>query len=397
MPSKEEISNLCQSRNLAAHLKNSYKAFQNCTSKHWDAALDKELDKLIAVRLDHIQNKNETHLDHLSHEKDEENALISDVVSKVFGDAKNLNSDSDFRVIDLSKAAIEKPNLAPKIAEKPLLNVTLKPTLIPAIKNLLTNSTLKPTLVPLMDKLMNNNVTVKPTHAASSTVKPHLIANSTTVLPVQVHISVNITLAPKHNNSTTAKPTEHPAGGLSVKTVLKEVATVKPAHVNGTTHAPVASSSTAAPKNATTTIAPSTTKKPGAVEVLDGVLKKQEKEKSQFDMKLKSERDHVIKQLKKKNQDDSEAQKAIKSLQAQHKSASSHADHKLHQLEHDRQMVSFSPQQLSQAPHLLMTNRNTLDRLWIRSDTQSSTSNTRWPSSRARQLLDTRVELVHQN
>lgn len=70
-------------------------------------------------------------------------------------------------------------------------------------------------------------------------------------------------------------------------------------------------------------------------------MERQEREKQELEAKMRVERERLIKELQKR-QDEIDAQNAMKALQSQrHVTATANKvpESKLHQLEHERQMV----------------------------------------------------------
>lgn len=349
---KPDISLICQSRGLASS-RGSMKAFQICANSNWDESLDKELDRILAIRLNnlkkhaHLHNQNSTgtnqtninvdhHLTLLHDDEDGEGVtLVNDVVSKVL-DTSKMNS-SDVKVIDAASPV--------KITTiKPSIEVHLETTKAPIANH---------SGILTADGVLNDQKTVFVLLDD---------AGKTTVAPKKAH---NATQVPVHLNVTLAKSTAHPK--VTVKIEGTTVTTVKPTAASSPisttpkqTHVMLVSS-TSAPsasktvvlieKGKVTTGSPSLALlvKPTLspiikpLETFEQVLERQEKEKHDLDVKFRLEREKLIKDMRKK-QDDIDAQNAIKALQNQRQATSSTSrvpDSKLHQLEHDRQMVSL--------------------------------------------------------
>lgn len=164
---------------------------------------------------------------------------------------------------------------------------------------------------PSIHPTIKANVTIK---ANGTTSKPAIIVNATLSTTTKPIVIVNVT------SSTTPKPTTSNSTTVKVTIVKKTVTTVKP--------------TTSKPADKTTT-----TFKP--LETLEQVVERQEREKQELEAKMRVERERLIKELQKR-QDEIDAQNAMKALQSQrHVTATANKvpESKLHQLEHERQMV----------------------------------------------------------
>lgn len=379
--------------------------------------MDKELDKIIAARINCLKNHKHslnTTTPILSHE-DEEMSLISEVVSKVLeGDASSLNNNSDIKVIDVSSFGSTKapsvlppvtvapikgakattvlplpnttsnllnnPNtvvvfvddakttLAPVVvpSDKPIVVKDLKTTALPVVKPLVKESTNSTTAVVSEKPLIKDlKTTALPTLAAKLTTKVSIAG--TTLKPATILPTIKTLLA------TTVAPKEVKVESLAQKLISTVAPVVKVSSSNttkvhvGSTVVPVVSKTTLKPvagpvttkkvdivvkgtKAASldsavkvTKVKVSSTVKPVVVkplETLEEILKRQEKEKQDLELKLRVEREKIMKQLQKK-QDEIDAHNAMKALQIQRDASSDHAsDTRLHQIEHERQMVS---------------------------------------------------------
>lgn len=366
---KDQLATICSSKTLASDAKGSFKQFKDCSAHNWDSNLDKEIDRIIEARIQftknhsHAANETAATLGH-SHDDDDEITMIGDVVKNVLDGNKEALDRPGIKVIDVSG-----PAAAAAVANK-LANDKLASTPAPLAGLLMPNK-----------KLFNDPNTVvvfvdDSTTKGPSTVAPKVAAvASTSTKPAQIEVSVHTDSKAANSASTTVAPVKGAGVGVEIKTGLGDII------VSATTSAPVdqtkppavensklnvtASSlvsaafgqanttpgpSTAAP--ATTGTPPSskapaavittttTTKSPKPLESLKEMLKRQEKEKLELEAKLKVEREKIMKQLQKK-QDEIDAQNAIKSLQLQRATgghSGSHADAKLHQIEHERQM-----------------------------------------------------------
>lgn len=378
----EDLNTICASRKHIDGAKGSFQAFQACAANHWDPELDKEMALIKEARANstaHQHADSQVAAPNIEHE-DEELSMINEVVNKVLGQNGNLNkNNSDVKVIDVSGKTTLKPSTTHAEHASKVTAVDSKSTVAPANKSLLKdpNNTVmvfvdeaKTTLAPAI--LASNSTTAIPTTiaAAITTVAPSIAVNKTTVAPTHaahvnsttIHPAANITtssIKPTVNstthvevkkthstNSTTPLPaisTKAPAANVTTTgkplikstnatttvapaTTLKPIVNVTITHAssNGTTVKPTVSNSTStvAPtkidsttaKAAVSTSTVKPTLKP--IETLEQILKRQEKEKQDLDAKLKAERTQAINKLKKQD------------------------DAKIHQMEHERQMVS---------------------------------------------------------
>lgn len=372
---------ICASRKHASG-KGSFAAFLACASNHWDPVLDKDLAVIKAARANSTAHAHPessapvaTNIEH----EEEELSMISEVVNKVLGNSGgNLNEkNTDVKVIDVNggktTAAPAVPNVngssrAALVAQ----NGTTLPPKAPINKSLLSdpNNTVmvfltdKTTPAPLVHPpavnstvhlSANATTTIKPaanltsTHSVEikTTAIPHSGNNSTKLAPAlstKAPLAINgTTIKPVTTNGTTTvapttlKPTEKVASTLAPKSITTAAPVTTPAS-NATTAAPATKLPQAAPSSTTTkappasttttTSMPTTTVKPTLkpIDTLEKILQRQEKEKQDLENKLKAERTKAIAQLKK--QDDA------------HSHHSSAADAKIHQIEHERQMVS---------------------------------------------------------
>lgn len=346
---QENLKTICSSKKLAPELSGSYKSFQNCAVKAWGAPIDKELDKIALARAKcmknhlHALNNSLAILDH----DDEDFSLISDVVNSVLESDKNPGNslNSGVRVIDLSgtthKPGSHNSNLdstaAPSLMSDPNTMVvfvdTATSTTAPSMSKSesLEHSKLLTTLKPILRESI-----------IASTAAPH--GNFKSIPTPSLHsmishsVTTSVPLLSHSGIESTSKPTIGKEGSLS-SSIL-------------TTSKPLAGLLTS---KKTELIAKVTTKSPSiehpapsvkpeqdlqkTIEGYEEILKRQEKEKQELELKLKIEREKYMKQLQKK-QDEIDAHVAVKALQHQRDSAPVHSDVRLHQLEHERQMVS---------------------------------------------------------
>lgn len=350
---KPDLTILCNSRNLQSELKGSYQSFQNCASKNWDPAVDKELDKVIAARLNcaknHKHGKNETTTAVVPHD-DDEMSIISEVVSQVLDGDKILANNSDVKIIDITGTA--KPSTVTPLAEGSDKNST-KASKAAKVSGILNDPN---TVVVFMDDSNRKTTTLAPksihvvTKVEVETPKPTVtnavveIEKSTSSKPL---LTQKLLLAEQSTPtpSTTTKPAEQiatsstPSPPISDK-IEVSVEQSKASDQTSTTEAPATAIAVTASSDKmkvdvssvkTTT---TTTEKPA--ESVESLLKRHEKERQELELKLKL--DKSSKQGHKK-QEGLNALKAMRSLQMQRDASAHGSDARLHQIEHERQMV----------------------------------------------------------
>lgn len=374
---RSHLSHICASRHLPVHDRTSFVAFELCASQNWDLQLEKELDRILLARANCANNHQHpkangsdvAHLTHDSEDDEDELALIGDVVSKVLeGNATGLGGD--IKLIDVSASS---PNSsAPPTTSAPrspkLLNdpntmvVFVEETNKRASKGLSDGpqTTAIPSLGYHLETTVKSVVIVE--HSVGSTAEPvpmrpevpHVnvtklsagdladkinaaVANITSAVP---HIAELVSSAP-----STAAPIppaiEITPTGYSTSKPATTIPVVASKSIT-TAALPGVVSSTAKPGDivakTTNTTTTTTTQRP--LEKLEEMLRRQEKEKSELEAKLKAEREKIMKQLQRK-QDEIDARNAIKALQVQ-RTASGHgsqSDARMHLIEHERQMA----------------------------------------------------------
>lgn len=337
---KADIRNICESRFPPALSKvNTFKSFLQCSDNNWDEALGKELDRILAIRLNNIKkhshhNQTTSGLNHTNHHltllHDDEDAsagvsLVNDVVSKVLDNTKQ--NKTVVKIIDATHLATTlKPQLTPIALDVKVVNSTS--TLPPSVSKSLNVTIVSPTTVS------PKNSSISSTHPPSSTPQPVL---NLTVSENHGHVQIKAAI-----NGTTVKPDVSLSVNLTSTTLSPT--TIKPSVENktaSTTPKATTLKPTSAAKNSTI---PSTSAAPTfkPLETLEQVLERQEKEKRELEVKMRLEREKLIKELHRR-QDEIDARNAIRALQSQrHATATSGhvSESKLHQLEHERQMVS---------------------------------------------------------
>lgn len=360
---------ICLSNKSTAELPN---LFETCAKHNWSPLIDEELDKIVAARANHTKNHQHSNNDSLAvleHGEDEDEvSFISGVVNKFFGPEKDaVNTNSDVNVLDIAVTTPRPPHsilttsLAPSLMNDPntfvvfvdststtalpklttVVQTSHKPSStnegdLPRVRSSSTSSpgttaTKSPieslgiamsTSQPLKstnpsstsmpnETITHNNVTIPSTSAPSSTKIQSTVKVANTKIDISPSLSSK---GPLENILTTKRPD-------AIKKITKSVAdkigsTIKPSMLLSTI-------------------------KPGlkTIDTFEEILKRQEKEKQELEQRLKSEREKFMKQLQKK-QDEIDAQNAVKALQHQRDASSGHSDAKLHQIEHERQMVS---------------------------------------------------------
>lgn len=407
---KAQLTTICASRMLDPKAKGSFKMFKDCSAGNWNQNIDNELDRITTARLNcaknHNHSKNDTTITlmHDTTNEDDEISLIGDVVSKVFDGAEEIVNKPDIKVIDMSNPSPSSVTTTPKPLN--IAIITLTPTnssnqsstempsttLSPNSKRLLNNpntvlvfvdeSGARTTAVP-NKPMMTFNTTVRPI----AMIEPIIGTSNTTLVPVTIveklkkasnsslagkilPIVNDSTIAPATSNktesttiaalaspalamTTTSKPATTLAPTVGPKTTAKTIVSlVMPKLV--TTAAPrvaqkLTTQTPAIPTNSMANLTESSiTFKPSEkpLETLQEMLKRQEKEKQDFETRLRIEREKLMKQLQKK-QDEIDAKNAIKALQYQRAASnqlganghSSHSDARMHQIEHERQMT----------------------------------------------------------
>lgn len=350
--SRVDLVTICLSKDLAASHKGSARAFEQCAARHWDPSVDRELDKIIAERANCIKNHNHTvsvnstqnvadNLGDLSHD-DGDLSLINEIVRKMLDEDKNLNgSNTDIKMIDVSSTFLgttQKP--ASPVPIHSISKHQLASTVAP-----LTKSDLAPAAD---DAAQTSPAPVSKISTPHPSVKPIVLGKQSTDAPSagdgdggkvgeekvkQVESgTLESKIVPK-SSTTSAKPTivpvAKPVGPSLLSKNKVQITTVK-------------ENTTAMPAKTAKAIAPVSSKPLNPLDALDVVLKRQEKEKQEFEARLKAERDSIMKQLQKK-QDENEAKDAIKALQVQRDASAApsngQAINKLHQMEHERQMA----------------------------------------------------------
>lgn len=392
---KNELSTICDSKDLPADAKNSYKSFQRCASKHWSSSIDKEIDRIQVARLEYLRANHhlkDSATNMLAQSDEEEAKVVSEVVEKVLGGEPGKQSASnEVKVLNLDSASHGKaggsttamPTVSTVIVHHGTPATTGSPSssghqagkghasaaaaTAKQDKKLMSDTN---TLVMFVDELKGS--TKKPETSAQSSTS----AKPTTASPVKTTEKSHkddeesgTTEAPKQEGtSTTGKPDE--SSGSSTAKPTNESSTRKPeasesensttaAPSKGTTGKPAASTtsspvqkvadllkkiegtgSSAKPATSTTSAAPAAKEKSNE--------ERMEAKEAQLEGKLKEERDLMMKLLK-KNQDELESLTAMKALSAQRQktvAVHDHSDERVHQLEHHRQMVSRSPPRL---------------------------------------------------
>lgn len=392
-----ELKTICSSKSQSSGFKGSYKAFSDCAAAHWNPAVDKELDRIIEARINctknHNHSKNATTDGSVSlgdHDSDDEMSIISEVVSKVLEGDKSASSavskNSDIKVIDFSPSTTHKPATGNSSSSLKLALSHASTTSTPTnVKSLLNDPN---TVVVFLD----DSKTTKKSAASelSTKVKVNTTSggSSTTSKPAPIHSAVKLDLPSnvKLTLGLNKEPTPSPSPSASKATSSSLAHKILPSESSGAPSSkPVAASTTVKPSSssqttkkveivveaskspaskveiatktsssstgsstvvkAASTAAPPTVlvkapPPPKPLESITELMVRQEKEKSEFESKLRAEREKMMKQLQKK-QDEFEAQNAIKSLQIQREASANHdSESRLHQLEHERQMVS---------------------------------------------------------
>lgn len=191
---KSELAKICESKNLTADAKGSYKSFQHCAAKVWSPAVDKEIDKIQLARLEYLR-KNQHIKDNsasmLAHESDEnETRLINDVVNKVL--AADGNSPSAnvkvVNVVTAASVAASTTTAAPKHPPPVLVAATEAPavvasaiptTIAPAVVAAEVSKAVKADAKDPLIVIVNEDTTGAPKIASVSTAAPVIIAIST--------------------------------------------------------------------------------------------------------------------------------------------------------------------------------------------------------------------------
>lgn len=365
------MKTICSSQQLTSELPNSHESFLTCAKQHWSPLLDEEFGKTAIGRENHVkehQHSLNDSLELLEHDV-EDVSLISGFINKFFDHDKNVaNTSSGVSVLDIIMTT-PLPKLTDSLSSPPAISSTT------GAPNLMNDPN---TFVVFVE---NSSTTALPTQTAtlSTSSKPiTAVKDDTPIIPNNSIASKETKIEVKTAaTTTTAAPIKHP----TTKSITIDLSTTKP-HLNSS-HLPVIASTIkpasvsvsvdiAANKSSPTSVKPLisilTTKKvdsikkfaKGVIDKISGkpnpssstmkpvlktmdsfeeILKKQEKEKQELELKLKLEREKFMKQLQKK-QDEIDAQNAVRALQHQRDVSSSHSDSKLHQLEHERQMVS---------------------------------------------------------
>lgn len=358
------MKTICSSQKSTSELSNSYESFLTCAKQHWSQFLDEEFDKTATGRVNHIKEHQHAlgdSLDLLEHDV-EDVSLISGFINKFFDNDKNVaNTSSEISVVDIA-ITTPPPKLTDSLSTTGAPNLMNDPntfvvfvensstTALPTLKSALSTSS-KPITSVKDDTLKAANVSIAsedskvevkteaaPTTAAPikhltteftatdlSTAKPHLISIHSSILASTIKpasVSVSVDVAANKSSPTSVKPLITILTTKKVDTI-KKIAKGVIDKISGKSNS---SSSTMKPVLKT-------------MDSFEEILKKQEKEKQELELKLKMERERFMKQLQKK-QDEIDAQNAVRALQHQRDVSSSHSDAKLHQLEHDRQMVS---------------------------------------------------------
>lgn len=351
------------------------KSFETCAEHNWSSLIDQELDKISAARANHTKNHQHSKEDTsatLEHDENEETSFVSGVVSKFFGPEKDITkSSSDY--LDISITPKPKTTTVPLLSTTPSHSATptsgapsfmndpntfvvfvdsasttaspnLKTALPlshkPSLRNegeLPVNSTASSTSGASTTKspigslglaLSTSQPTKSPTTIgpSSTSVRGHdtTSASASSLSSTKVHISSNSVKAPATKVSTSMKP------------LASLLITKKSDAINITKDATNRTSSTSKPSVISSTTKPVLK----TLDTYEEILERQEKEKQELEQKLKSEREKFMKQLQKK-QDEIDAQIAVKALQHQRDASSGHSDGRLHQIEHERQMVSM--------------------------------------------------------
>lgn len=232
------------------------------------------------------------------------------------------------------------------LAAKPIANVSTHAPEAKSANVTRVTSTVAPSVAIVKVEKMETTVAPSVTLTAAkvdsaavvtTTAKPIVIlaiSAATTVKNASVVAPPSTTFAPaakevKVVNSTAKPTTVEPKSNATVT----KVSTVAP----HTTLVPAKSVASAAKTSKTPVVIVIETSTAKPAKSLEEVLKRQEKEKQELEVKLKAERDSIVKQLQKK-QDETDAKNAIKSLQQQ-RNGHGASDARLHQIEHERQMA----------------------------------------------------------
>lgn len=393
--SKPQLAAICASRKLEpAGAKGSFKSFLECAEDNYNPMLDAELAKINKMRADcassHEHAKNDP-LASLTHD-DEDASLIGDVVSKMMAGSEGAPIKTELSVIDVSArnqtgaavSMVARTTAAPSaggaavstspapVSVKGAASTTGAPikTDSPegdalANKKILSDPN---TMILFVDDTVGTVTTRQPVKGSSTSAPAKLETVATlpasSASPVLVQAqSATTTLKPATAPPTTTagptkpaglgdkiaaaagiKTTAAPSDAAVTKSTTTTVVTLAPAAASSTTAAPVAAAAAAAAAKTTTAPATTTTRKPaegttkkpdvvaqttGAPQrTIEVVLKKQDKD-------LKPETNEIA-----KKQEDSDAKKAIISLQLQRVQAhGSPSDMRMHQIEHERQMA----------------------------------------------------------
>lgn len=374
----QQLHLICDSRKLDASAKDSFGSFKACAVENWEPSLGIELDRINAARESCTKNHDHSKKDpvvSLSHDE-VQLSMINEVVNKVFEGAKGVgaNKTTDIKMIDFSgnvstpkpipisasavtkeletnKAALNDPNTvmvliddskAGKSGPGVITNAvaaaasaisTPAPVVAASTSKPAANSTTSVTATVSADNKSNHTLQGKILSAVSTTAAPK----------VKVEVSVKSTSAGTSTTTASPKETSHsPNVTKKAAAISVSIATSTTSAPNHSTSKPVSSTkapATAAAATSSTTKPNMSTKAPAQpIETLKKVLDNQDKQLSALEKKLKAEREKVISQLKRK-QDEEDSKKAIKSLQLQREAShNSAADARLHHIEHERQM-----------------------------------------------------------
>lgn len=261
--SKTHMVTLCHSK-ANTQPDSKWKAFLVCAADNWDTAADKELDRIIKARDEHVKNhkhdsKEESGAPSLLHGDDEFSTMLNDVVAKAFTDGKSdQNPRSDIKLIDLSDKTTPSTNSSTKSP------ATVAPMTTTSSPTLSKSSTIEPkllndpnTLMVFVDdsKTKPPLTTVAPHTSTNlfgleghSTAKPHPVEKTK---PVEAHPNATVPKASIHSTSKPQLGTKQ--ASIATRTATSTSTTIKPHPTNhsSSTNKPVISN-----KNGTTSAPP---------------------------------------------------------------------------------------------------------------------------------------------